>query len=209
MIRCVAFDLDGVVIRTEPSFALFEREHGITREAWREVFAGDYQAAMRGEVDLFDLLPPFLARWSWRGTRDEFVGTWFGSCIDADPEVAALIRSLRAAGLRCCAASNQDNRRAAYLDAHAPLRALLPERFFSCWLRAAKPGADYFRAIERALGCAPHEILFVDDRPENVAGARACGWRGEVATGAASVRAALALHAPHALSRAGITPTSE
>jgi putative hydrolase of the HAD superfamily len=57
-----------------------------------------------------------------------------------------------------------------------------------------EPGAAALRAIERSLALAPHELLFLDDKPVNVAGAYACGWTAAVATAAESVRSALGAH---------------
>jgi FMN phosphatase YigB (HAD superfamily) len=46
-------------------------------------------------------------------------------------------------------------------------------------LRLAKPDPAIYRAFERATAHASDEILFFDDLPENVAAARALGWRAE------------------------------
>lgn len=200
MIRCVAFDLDGVVLPSEPSFELFARAHGITRAHWEELFWSEpYLRATYGDGDLHELLPPFLRRWGWRGSVHEFSQAWFDSCRDVDPAVAALIAQLRASGVHCVAASNQERRRAQDLDSHPSLRELFGARFFSCHLGSVKPEAAYFRAIERATACAAGELLFLDDKPAHVAGARACGWRAEVATNAESAHAALSAHVPHGL----------
>lgn len=178
-IRCVAFDLDGVVIPADPSFILFEREHGITREQWGEFFMGDYRSAMAGECDLFDVLPDVIAGWGWTGSVEAFARTWFESCDRCDADAANLIRELASRDILCCAASNQDNRRAVHLDSVAEIAELLPRRFFSCRLGTMKPEPAYFRAVEADLGLTGEQILFVDDKPENVAGARHCGWRAD------------------------------
>ncbi len=197
MIRCVAFDLDGVVLPSAPSFERFEREHGITQKHWEELFWCEaYVRATHGEGDLHEFLPPFLERWRWPGSASDFAATWFASCRDIDPGVARLIEALSQRGVRCVAASNQERRRAQDLDDHLPLRALFSQRFFSCHFGCVKPDAGYFRAIERATACAPDELFFIDDKPANVEGARRCGWRAEVATCADSVGAALAAHLP-------------
>jgi len=39
----------------------------------------------------------------------------------------------------------------------------------------AKPDQNYFRAILASLGLAAAEVLFVDDKPQNVASARSVG----------------------------------
>ncbi|VAX40816.1 hypothetical protein MNBD_PLANCTO03-176 [hydrothermal vent metagenome] len=43
-----------------------------------------------------------------------------------------------------------------------------------------KPGVEIYRAFEQETGYTGSEILFFDDLPENVAAARAAGWRAEV-----------------------------
>jgi putative hydrolase of the HAD superfamily len=42
----------------------------------------------------------------------------------------------------------------------------------------AKPDPRIFRIAAERLGVRPQEAVFVDDRPENVQGARAVGMRG-------------------------------
>jgi putative hydrolase of the HAD superfamily len=50
-----------------------------------------------------------------------------------------------------------------------------------------KPHAEIYRVALDRLGVAPAETLFVDDRPENVAGARAVGMQAMVFEGDASL----------------------
>jgi HAD superfamily hydrolase (TIGR01509 family) len=44
-------------------------------------------------------------------------------------------------------------------------------------VRAMKPDLSIYRSAEQMAGVAPESIFFIDDRAENVAGARAAGWR--------------------------------
>ncbi len=48
-------------------------------------------------------------------------------------------------------------------------------RTFSCDLRIAKPAPEIFEHSIAALGVAPSETLFLDDRPENIRAAEALG----------------------------------
>ena len=67
-------------------------------------------------------------------------------------------------------------------DLHVPyVYELLPSlKFFkddaiSCYLHVAKPDKDfYIKALDK-FGIQPDTCLFIDDKPENVAGAEACG----------------------------------
>lgn len=179
MLRCVVFDLDGVVIPSEPTFAMFEADYGITRDQFREFFSGPYRDAMLGVVDLETVLEPTIESWGWQHGPSSFMATWFRSCEEPEPEALRLIRSLRGRGLATCAATNQDSRRAAHLDALPWLRDSFQSRFFSCRLGVAKPDLGYFERVQSELGLPASAILFLDDKFENVESARAVGWHSE------------------------------
>ena len=48
---------------------------------------------------------------------------------------------------------------------------------FSCEVGAMKPDAKMYEALEKLAGRRGAEILYIDDRPENVAAGAARGWR--------------------------------
>lgn len=62
---------------------------------------------------------------------------------------------------------------------------------FSCDLRIAKPAPDIYRDSIRGLGLDATEILFLDDRPENVRAAEALGLHGIVYQSAGQAAAEL------------------
>jgi putative hydrolase of the HAD superfamily len=55
-----------------------------------------------------------------------------------------------------------------------------------------KPHPGIFEHAQKQAGCRAEELLFVDDLPANVEGARACGWQGVVYTGVEELRRQLA-----------------
>ncbi|MEV0777141.1 HAD family phosphatase [Streptomyces sp. NPDC050433] len=63
---------------------------------------------------------------------------------------------------------------------------------FSSDLGLMKPDPLVYRAAGERLGRSPSEIVFFDDRPENVAAARAHGWNAHVWTSGEAAAAALA-----------------
>lgn len=90
------------------------------------------------------------------------------------------VRSLEAAerlaskGVALALFSNAPVEVAAGIDA-APWLDAFSRRFFSCALRAVKPEPAAYEAVLADLGARPGEVVFVDDRPANVAGAEAAG----------------------------------
>ncbi len=134
--------------------------------------------ALTGEVRWLDVLPGLLARWDASDAYDDVLRVWLS--IEEVPGVHDLVRRLRAAGVRCCLATNQDVHRATVMREQLGYDALLDELFVSHELGAAKPDPAYFTAILGRLGVPPAEVLFVDDNPANVESARSVGLAAEV-----------------------------
>jgi putative hydrolase of the HAD superfamily len=68
---------------------------------------------------------------------------------------------------------------------------LIPRRFYSCRLGTLKPDPAIYTAVLTAIGAAPADVTFVDDRPANVAGAEAVGMRALLFTDPATLAADL------------------
>ncbi|TMR09670.1 HAD family phosphatase [Nonomuraea turkmeniaca] len=72
-----------------------------------------------------------------------------------------------------------------------PWIAAIGHRFYSGRMGLVKPDRGIFDEMARALGAAPSEIVFIDDRLENVEGAERAGMRGVQFTDAAALRETL------------------
>jgi putative hydrolase of the HAD superfamily len=113
-------------------------------------------------------------------------------------DVIAVVRSLRQAGMPCHIASNQQAGRALHMSEGLGYKSLFAEEFYSCHVGFAKPDIAYFHRVLETLELAPHCVLFIDDREENVDAAKRAGlatalYNGE--SGAEMLRAILAEHA--------------
>ncbi len=62
----------------------------------------------------------------------------------------------------------------------------------SCHLGVRKPDRAFFVRLLERIGCTADEVLFLDDRANNVEAARACGVRAHHFTDAVSARAWIA-----------------
>jgi len=103
----------------------------------------------------------------------------------------ALIEDLAAAGVPLALLSNAPGELAEAISG-LPVAAHFGHLLFSCQLRRAKPDPEcYNRALAR-LGASAEDVIFIDDRSENVAAAAALGLRSVHFTSPGEARAAVA-----------------
>ena len=122
------------------------------------------------------------------------------SWLHLQPGTVTLIEDLAAAGYRLALLSNAPAE-VADVVAALPVAAHFEHCTFSCYLRTVKPEAEIYQAVLSLLGARPGEVIFLDDRPQNVAAAEALGIRGVHFTGPDEARAALCLRGVHVPSR--------
>ena len=117
------------------------------------------------------------------------------ACADIfrpNPDVCALLPRLKSR-YRLLLGSNTNALHAIqFRRQFADVLAHLDHVVLSYEIGVRKPRAGFFEHCQRLAGCPPHECLFIDDLPANVAGAQACGWQGIVYTGSTDIRAQLA-----------------
>jgi putative hydrolase of the HAD superfamily len=85
--------------------------------------------------------------------------------------------ALKRIGMVLAIGSNFDSRLIDVCQGLDPLRNT-PHVFCSSRIGYAKPHAEFFQHVARALNLAPGEILLIgDDRQADIDGARRCGWQ--------------------------------
>jgi putative hydrolase of the HAD superfamily len=193
-VRAVLFDLDGVVVHPWGFRDELAREHGITPDMTAGFFKGPFLECLEGRVDLLDALAPFLTGWGWGGDASSFVDRWLAADDTPNDDVIAVVRAVRQGGLPCFAAAKQERVRARYLEREMGFATLFDGLFFSCDLGVMKPRPEFYTTVASRLALSPAELLFFDDTPENVAAARAAGWRAELFTSVDQLRADVRRH---------------
>lgn len=107
------------------------------------------------------------------------------------PGTAAIVRALHAAGVPMWGLTNWSDE----LYPHAPrmfdVLGLLQDVVVSGTEGVAKPDPEIFRVLARRSGQPLDQLVFVDDRPDNVEAASRLGMRGLLFTGADALRADL------------------
>ncbi len=104
----------------------------------------------------------------------------------------ALQRALRAAGVPVFALSNFGIGSFEIAESHYGFLADFDRRFISGHLGVTKPDPRIYAVVEEESGLPPERLLFIDDRADNIAAARARGWQALHFTDPAASPAALA-----------------
>lgn len=183
--KIVAFDLGGVLVDVEIA-KLAARLGRPADECDAAFFGGGLHddvtiGAVDGDAFVAEAArrlgcAPALARDAW-------------ACfVEAMPGADALVRALT---VPCVAWSNTDPVHWARIAEQLPSLCGAAQRCSSFHVGAAKPDASYYQRAVAVLGLRPDEILFVDDRAENVAAARAHGVDARHVRGVAEARAAI------------------
>ncbi|WP_350274627.1 HAD-IA family hydrolase [Kribbella sp. HUAS MG21] len=191
-VTAVLFDADGVIQR--PTADWWGHLTSLVPSGGPE-FVADLMAAelpaLVGKVDFRDALADVLRRWNSPASVEEALEPW--TWFAAEPEVVELIQSLRAAGIGCHLATNQQGYRRAIMQDERGYGAWFDATFYSCDVGLAKPDPAYFRAILSAIDLPASSVLFIDDNEANVAGAASVGLQVEYYDLAAGVPALGAL----------------
>lgn len=113
------------------------------------------------------------------------------SWLHLEAQTVALIEELAVAGHRTALLSNAPAEIAGAI-AGLPVARHFEHLIFSCQLKMAKPAPECFTRALAILGAAAPEVIFIDDRPENVAAAVTLGMRSILFTSPRQARAPLA-----------------
>jgi putative hydrolase of the HAD superfamily len=192
----LVLDIDGVVSLPDGQWLeTLPADWGLDAETMtREFFEGDFRQVLQGRLNLYVALHDYFEPKGLAGRVEEFVAYWFERESVIDRELLALADAWRErTGGRCFAATNQEHHRAADLRDRLGLGAHFEEIVYSAALGVCKPDRVFFTNAQARMGVTvAHSILFIDDRPANVDGARICGWRSMLYRGRDSVERALA-----------------
>jgi putative hydrolase of the HAD superfamily len=177
------FDFGGVVIKwknNNPIFDYIADRYGVPRAEMRRVFELALPTLETGDVSMRDFLDEALGKFGKRLAKgdspDELWSLPFERLVKFRTGTVELVRSLRKKGYLVYLFSNTS-------IPHAELvRRKGWDRLFdgfvtSCQLGSMKPSATAFERALASVGAKPSEVAFIDDREENVRGAKDYGIR--------------------------------
>ena len=179
-VRAVVFDLGkvlvdfdyGIAVRklAENSAASVEEVHHVIDQSPLLI---RYEGGQMGTQEFFEEVRRLI------GFRGEFPGfaAAFADIFSEMPEMIGLQAELSARGLPTFILSNTNDIAVRHIRRRFPFFANFTGYVLSYEQSALKPHRKIYEITERHTGARGGEILFIDDRAENVEGASQLGWQ--------------------------------
>jgi putative hydrolase of the HAD superfamily len=175
----LALDIGGVVYRSWPDQALYERwapAFGCSAAVLQGNLWGPHWASAElGEITKEEC---YAKAADGLGVRSDLVRDLIFDAFASNPDeaLALCVDGLRRRGIVVTALTNNPSPEAELL-ARPELARLFDLAITSADVHLTKPNPAFYRHAEIRLGTAGNDILFVDDVLDNVEAARGLGWR--------------------------------
>lgn len=104
-------------------------------------------------------------------------GSYFADIFSEMPGTIALHAELRRCGFKTYIFSNTNDLAIEHVRARFPFFANFDGYIFSCEVGAMKPERAIYEAMEKLCGRRGADLIYLDDRAENIAAGAARGWR--------------------------------
>ena len=181
-VDAVVFDIGNALLEWHPD-RFYDRVIGPERRA--ALFEAVDLDAMNLRVDGGEGFRDVIyaeaeANPEWRDEIRLWHDRWIEMCSPEIPHSVHLLRALRAKGVPVYALTNFGVESFALAKSVYPFLGEFNRAFVSGELRMLKPDPAIYAALEQGTGVAPERLLFADDRPDNIAAARARGWQGHL-----------------------------
>jgi putative hydrolase of the HAD superfamily len=185
MTKAILFDLDGlVIIGNGKRFSQrISEEMDIPYEQVSEFFTKDFRECSFGRADLKEKIAPYLTKWGYKGTVDNFLNYWFEGESNTDKEVLKLASELRQKGIKCYIATRQEKYRKEYLLNVVGLKDYFDGIFCTCDIGYDKWEQGYWDYVFNALNSTAEKIMFFCDSQKNVDNAGKLGIQTYFYTG--------------------------
>ena len=181
MITNVVLDMGNVLLDFNPEFVLSkfcssEEEKAVIR---KELFEGpEWALGDKGDIkdkDRFDLVKGRVPE-KYHEALKNCADHW-DICMDPLPGAENFCRRVKELGLRIYVLSNASDLFYTYFPKFLPLE-FFNGVFVSSDYLMLKPDVKIYETFLNKYGLDPKECLFVDDRKENVEGAKKAGMNG-------------------------------
>ena len=175
----VVFDLGKVLVDFDYSIAAcrIASQSAATIENLHE-FLGNSSILVElesGQLTRQEFFEQVQAITGFRGGIGEF-SEFFADIFTEIPEMVKLHAELRQRGLKTYIFSNTNDLAVEHIQRNFPFFRNFEGYIYSYKVGAMKPDAKIYEALEQLAGRRGAEIIYLDDRTENVSGGLARGW---------------------------------
>jgi putative hydrolase of the HAD superfamily len=189
-IRCILFDLGGVLAELHEEKALMAMcphlsDRNAVHDAW--VASPAVRAYETGRIGFEAFCEAAIRDLSVEVSLEAFKQAHAHFLGDPFPGAEELIRELQPHYTTACLSNTNEAHMAAFRSRTRVLE-LLDHRFLSFETGLVKPDAEAFLHVAESLAIKPEEVLFIDDKWQNVEAARKVGMDGFAATSLSGVR---------------------
>jgi len=170
-IKAVVFDLGKVLVDFDYSIAIrrIAARGRLTVEALGHLIGAvplmlEYE---RGKLSTREFFTQVCEQTGYCGSLGEFANH-FGDIFSPIQPMVELHQALTARGLPTFIFSNTNELAIRHIRCNFPFFSRFTGYLFSYEHHYLKPEPEFYEALERQSGCCGAEILYLDDRPENV-----------------------------------------
>lgn len=178
MIKAICYDLDGVYFTPEGKKAFHQAvlDLGVDEERVEHVLykSPEMRKFVTGKMKENDFWDFVREYWNLDKTNEEFAELWTAA-YEVDHGVRKVVLDLRGKGYKSCILSNNNPTRVRKLQEKFGFLDDFDVVVFSYQVGFHKPQKEVFEALIEKSGCEPDEIVYADDNPERIAGAKELG----------------------------------
>jgi FMN phosphatase YigB (HAD superfamily) len=180
MIKVVVFDLGKVLVDFDYGIAARRLAQCASRPS-AEIYGVIYESPLLTRYESAQISSEQFFREAggaigFRGRFEDF-SMAFADIFTAIPEMIGLHAELREAGLPTFILSNTNEIAVHHIRRNFPFFSTFSGHVLSYEHGVMKPAPGIYEVAEKMSRCRDDEILFIDDREENVQGAVSRGWK--------------------------------
>jgi len=177
--RALLLDIGGVIIDIDPTacFDSWAQACGADAEriAARWGIDDAYKAFEVGSIDFDAYIEHLARRLRIRLSREQWLEGWNALLREPVAPVVALLEEIGSSIPLYAFSNTNPVHEAVWQPRLASTLASFRAVYTSCQIGHRKPDVESYIAVVNLMGTAPADILFIDDNPENVHGARTAG----------------------------------
>jgi FMN phosphatase YigB (HAD superfamily) len=133
----------------------------------------DYESGRLTRAEFYEAIRKSIG---FLGGLAEF-GEYFADIFSEMPGTIALHAELRRRGFKMFIFSNTNDLAVEHVRRRFPFFSNFDGYIFSYEVGSMKPQPEIYAAMEKMCGRSGADLVYIDDRPENIAGGLARGWR--------------------------------